>query len=489
MVRNLPTPNWIDRLSGPGSRESSKPRGLIGSFPRTSRSKTVWSWRGPGDHFTSSRTAVATPPATCSRTCRTKESCSAVTSRFVDSMPRSAMVGQRGGFPSFEGWSDWARGPSCPATDPRARGASSRTPGTTSPRSTGSPARHSATRPPLGNSRGSRSHSGSADGDSPSSFRRTSFERTDWHGWVSRAIRSAESSHVRGAMGIAPTISGRYPTGIPNQPSGNLYNGRNPLTLALTHAFCSQTTHRDPPFAPRVLAGDLCFVTCFDTLRGPRTPSDTQRESCARCHTVSGRRHSAQTYTILPGPRPSYRGHGSCCDQSPIGVQLGARPDGNWRFWSRSGGQSVHVQHDRVSRELFLAKPQHEQRGDTSFSDQLNVVLEFAQGGSTYAYWIQDVAFMDSATGDLGFENNIWNFSSGSYCLSNSALSGNGTVYPISGCEGYYAVGASSQPGANEVMPSPGDFSLLVRSYFSGGGLPEVAFEYWDGVTSYEVTY
>ncbi|HKN06849.1 MAG TPA: thermopsin family protease [Thermoplasmata archaeon] len=127
--------------------------------------------------------------------------------------------------------------------------------------------------------------------------------------------------------------------------------------------------------------------------------------------------------------------------------------------------------------------------GDTSFSDQLNVVLEFAQGGSTYAYWIQDVAFMDSATGDLGFENNIWNFSSGSYCLSNSALSGNGTVYPISGCEGYYAVGASSQPGANEVMPSPGDFSLLVRSYFSGGGLPEVAFEYWDGVTSYEVTY
>ncbi len=127
--------------------------------------------------------------------------------------------------------------------------------------------------------------------------------------------------------------------------------------------------------------------------------------------------------------------------------------------------------------------------GNSYFSDQLNVVLQFVQSGVTYAYWIQDVAFMDSATGELTFENNIWNFTTNSYCLSNSAVSGNGTVYSISGCEGYYAVGASSQPGADEFMPSPGDFSMLVRSYATGTGLPEVAFEYWDGVTSYEVTY
>jgi len=127
--------------------------------------------------------------------------------------------------------------------------------------------------------------------------------------------------------------------------------------------------------------------------------------------------------------------------------------------------------------------------GVTDFSDQLNVVLQFVQHGTTYAYWIQDVAFMDSSTGELTFENNIWNLTTNSYCLSNSALSGNGTVTEISGCEGYYAVGASSQPGADEFMPSPGDFSMLVRSYLSGTGLPEVAFEYWDGVTSYEVTY
>jgi hypothetical protein len=127
--------------------------------------------------------------------------------------------------------------------------------------------------------------------------------------------------------------------------------------------------------------------------------------------------------------------------------------------------------------------------GDTEFTDQLNVVLQFVQGGTTYAYWIQDVVIMDSSSGALEFENNIWNFSSTSYCLSNSDVTGNGTVYAYKGCEGYYAVLASTQPGATEDMPSPGDFSLLVRSYLSSGGVPEVAFEYWDGVTSYEVTY
>ena len=125
----------------------------------------------------------------------------------------------------------------------------------------------------------------------------------------------------------------------------------------------------------------------------------------------------------------------------------------------------------------------------TRFTDQLNVVLQFVQNGITYAYWIQDVAGLDSSNGLLSFENNIWNLSSSSGCLSSSGVSGNGTVYPYSGCQGYYAEGANSQPGAIEYMPSPGDFQLLARSYVSTGGLPEVAFEYRDGVTSWYVTF
>jgi hypothetical protein len=130
-----------------------------------------------------------------------------------------------------------------------------------------------------------------------------------------------------------------------------------------------------------------------------------------------------------------------------------------------------------------------QESGDTYFSDQLNVVLQFVQSGVTYAYWIQDVAFMDSSSKNLQFENNIWNMTTSSSCLDNTAVTGNGTVYPISGCVGYYAVGATTQPGANENMPTPGDFGVLVKSYMSGSGTPEVAFEYWDGVTNYYVTY
>jgi hypothetical protein len=126
----------------------------------------------------------------------------------------------------------------------------------------------------------------------------------------------------------------------------------------------------------------------------------------------------------------------------------------------------------------------------TSFTDQLNVVVQFVQHGVTYAYWIQDVAFMDSSNNELLFENNIWNFSSPAGCLDNSGVQGNGTVYPYSGCQGFYAVSPSSSlPGSSLAMPNPGDFGLLVRSYVNSHGLPEVAFEYWDGVTSWYVTY
>jgi len=127
--------------------------------------------------------------------------------------------------------------------------------------------------------------------------------------------------------------------------------------------------------------------------------------------------------------------------------------------------------------------------GSTSFTDQLNVVLQFVDNGVTYAYWIQDVAFMDSATDQLTYENNIWNFSSTSGCLSSGGVSGNGSVFAYSGCMGYYAVDATTQPGADLTMSTPGDFALLVRSYENAHGVPEVAFEYWDGVTSWFVTY
>lgn len=132
-------------------------------------------------------------------------------------------------------------------------------------------------------------------------------------------------------------------------------------------------------------------------------------------------------------------------------------------------------------------------RGNTSteFTVQLNVVLVFTDSGSTYVYWVQDVAWVESSSATVTFEDNIWNFSTTSGCLSNSSVQGNGTVwaYHPPSCEGYYAVSATVQPGAERTMPTPGDFSLLLRSYRAAGGVPEVAFEYWDGVTDHPVTY
>ena len=115
---------------------------------------------------------------------------------------------------------------------------------------------------------------------------------------------------------------------------------------------------------------------------------------------------------------------------------------------------------------------------DTSFTVQLNVVLVFANGGTTYAYWIQDVALLNSTTGEVAFLDNVWNFSAPSACLTTSAVRGNGSVDPAL-C--FYYDQAVVQPGATRLMPTPGDFSLLVRSY-TAGGAPEVAFGYWDGV-------
>jgi len=119
------------------------------------------------------------------------------------------------------------------------------------------------------------------------------------------------------------------------------------------------------------------------------------------------------------------------------------------------------------------------------FTVQLNVVLVFSVNTTDYVYWVQDVAWFDSASLTLSFEDNIWNFSTLNGCLSNSAVSGNGTVRPYDppSCEGYYAASSTDQPGADRTMSTPGNFSLLLRSYRDASGTPEVAFEYWDGAS------
>jgi hypothetical protein len=124
--------------------------------------------------------------------------------------------------------------------------------------------------------------------------------------------------------------------------------------------------------------------------------------------------------------------------------------------------------------------------GDTSFSIQLNVVLEFTDAGSSYSYWIQDVAFLNSTTLGIAFVDNVWNLSASGSCLGSTSVVGNGSVDTAS-C--YYAYQPFIQPGAFRIMPNLGRFSLMVRSYRVGSGPPRVGFEYWDGATTGFVTY
>lgn len=127
----------------------------------------------------------------------------------------------------------------------------------------------------------------------------------------------------------------------------------------------------------------------------------------------------------------------------------------------------------------------------TAVSVQLNVVLVFEVDGTNYSYWVQDVAFFNTTTLYVEFEDNVWNLSSSAECLANSAVSGNGTVllFKAGSCIGYYAYPAQFQAGNDRQMSRPGSFSLLLRSYRATDGAPEVSVGYADGATPGFVTY
>jgi thermopsin len=108
---------------------------------------------------------------------------------------------------------------------------------------------------------------------------------------------------------------------------------------------------------------------------------------------------------------------------------------------------------------------------------QLNVVLQFSSGGSEYYYWVQDVAFIDTSSNTIAFENNIWNLSSISNSIAMGSIVGNGTVYSNSV---YIASASLSLPGNNVVLSYPATVVLRAGAAVVGG-TPEALFDYNDG--------
>lgn len=112
---------------------------------------------------------------------------------------------------------------------------------------------------------------------------------------------------------------------------------------------------------------------------------------------------------------------------------------------------------------------------------QFNVNLVFTNGGSTYVYWVQDVAFVNTSTNQLYFIDNVWNMSSSSASMHTSSISGNGSLGNSSGTLFYYDYANSILPGNCAFLSYPSTIQFMMNSTISSSGVPEVAFMYNDG--------
>ena len=102
---------------------------------------------------------------------------------------------------------------------------------------------------------------------------------------------------------------------------------------------------------------------------------------------------------------------------------------------------------------------------------QLNLNLGFEDGGNWYVYWIQDIAWLNTASRELtAFENNIWNLSSSGSSMYASTVSGSGAIYS----PGYYAYGISTPWGYWATYPA--SFQLIANASVSSHGQPVVQF-------------
>jgi hypothetical protein len=114
-----------------------------------------------------------------------------------------------------------------------------------------------------------------------------------------------------------------------------------------------------------------------------------------------------------------------------------------------------------------------------NFTFQLNVVVLISGGGSTYSYWIQDVAFIDTSLNGIVWEDNVWNLSAGSSGMKSTSISGNGSVLTGFGVP-FYGDAAFGYPGSGVQFSEPKTITArVVASNISG--VPHVGFQYEDG--------
>ncbi|HYK93268.1 MAG TPA: thermopsin, partial [Thermoplasmata archaeon] len=129
--------------------------------------------------------------------------------------------------------------------------------------------------------------------------------------------------------------------------------------------------------------------------------------------------------------------------------------------------------------------------GHASVGFQLNVVVKFhSPTAGDVAYWIQDVASVDTISRTIEFVDNIWNMSSTS--IYSSSVAGNGSVNNAGGIQWYAdAPNCAGLPGGYAgncvVMQYPTHLTMRVTTG-RFGGVPHVTFQYYVPTTGW-VTY
>ncbi|MCI4331981.1 MAG: thermopsin [Thermoplasmata archaeon] len=161
-------------------------------------------------------------------------------------------------------------------------------------------------------------------------------------------------------------------------------------------------------------------------------------------------------------------------EPAPMGItDFGVYPDGTGYTYSTSTFVGTATFHKFSAYTSAI--------GAYESGLQLNVVLYFDVGGTTYAYWIQDVVFLSTTNGNVQFLDNIWNFTDGSGggVFSNS-VTGNGSCRCSTVTPGIYIAVAGTQPGNNVNLTDP--YTIQLRAFTTVvGGTPRVYFDYNDG--------
>jgi hypothetical protein len=156
---------------------------------------------------------------------------------------------------------------------------------------------------------------------------------------------------------------------------------------------------------------------------------------------------------------------------SPIGIaDAGVSANGSYSYSSTSFLGKIGINQLEVSGS---------QGKNLSF--QLNLNLKFFYQGSTFVYWVQDVASFNTTDNNIYFIDNVWNFSTPLGSMSNSTVSGNGSI--LSSSEGalYYDIASKSLPGNFVNLTEPTEIELMSNSTMTSSGSPEVVLRYNDG--------